>query len=202
MRFALVDQAKEGFPVDRLCPVLGVSQSDYFASKDRLVFAPCRTRFRLTRVSSANVTPHGRSTAGGNINNIGRDRGGLSEQAGVVEQVAGISRAPASVGVTLRVVRWSRRTPGRVSRRRTASLSVEALAPLFLAASRKPSAFATARKAARSPRSVSIARFSVQPVRTMRDYPALRQCLPKGEKRRTTCRRLSRQAVSGSATVM
>lgn len=31
MRFALVDQAKEQFPVQRMCDVLGVSQSGYFA---------------------------------------------------------------------------------------------------------------------------------------------------------------------------
>lgn len=35
MRFALVDQAKEEFPVQRLCDVLGVSQSGYFAWKSR-----------------------------------------------------------------------------------------------------------------------------------------------------------------------
>jgi putative transposase len=35
MRFALVDVAKEEFPVRRLCHVLGVSQSGYFAWKDR-----------------------------------------------------------------------------------------------------------------------------------------------------------------------
>ncbi|WP_375382413.1 IS3 family transposase [uncultured Sphingomonas sp.] len=35
MRFALVDQAKKDFPVHRLCQVLGVSQSGYFAWKDR-----------------------------------------------------------------------------------------------------------------------------------------------------------------------
>ena len=35
MRFALIDQAKEQFPVQRLCSVLGVSQSGYFAWKDR-----------------------------------------------------------------------------------------------------------------------------------------------------------------------
>ena len=34
MRFALVDQAKKDFPVHRLCQVLGVSQSGYFAWKD------------------------------------------------------------------------------------------------------------------------------------------------------------------------
>jgi len=35
MRFKLVDQAKKDFPVHRLCHVLGVSQSGYFAWKDR-----------------------------------------------------------------------------------------------------------------------------------------------------------------------
>jgi transposase InsO family protein len=35
MRFALIDQAKEQVPVQRLCSVLGVSQSGYFAWKDR-----------------------------------------------------------------------------------------------------------------------------------------------------------------------
>jgi putative transposase len=35
MRFRLIDQAKKEFPVARLCKVLGVSQSGYFAWKDR-----------------------------------------------------------------------------------------------------------------------------------------------------------------------
>lgn len=35
MRFELVDQAKEEFPVHRVCGVLGVSQSGYFARKRR-----------------------------------------------------------------------------------------------------------------------------------------------------------------------
>jgi putative transposase len=35
MRFRLVDEAKKDFPVQRLCNVLGVSQSGYFAWKDR-----------------------------------------------------------------------------------------------------------------------------------------------------------------------
>ena len=35
MRFRLIDVAKEDFPVQRLCQVLGVSQSGYFAWKSR-----------------------------------------------------------------------------------------------------------------------------------------------------------------------
>ena len=35
MRFRLIDAAKKEFPVRRLCKVLGVSQSGYFAWKDR-----------------------------------------------------------------------------------------------------------------------------------------------------------------------
>ena len=35
MRFALIDEAKEAFPVHRMCQVLGVSQSGYFAWKHR-----------------------------------------------------------------------------------------------------------------------------------------------------------------------
>jgi putative transposase len=33
VRFALIDEAKETFPVHRMCRVLGVSQSGYFAWK-------------------------------------------------------------------------------------------------------------------------------------------------------------------------
>jgi transposase InsO family protein len=35
MRFALIDTAKADFPIHRLCGVLGVSQSDYFACRGR-----------------------------------------------------------------------------------------------------------------------------------------------------------------------
>ena len=35
MRFRLIDAAKEEFPVQRLCEVLGVSQSGYFAWRGR-----------------------------------------------------------------------------------------------------------------------------------------------------------------------
>ena len=35
MKFQLIDKAKNEFPVHRLCGVLGVSHSGYFAWKDR-----------------------------------------------------------------------------------------------------------------------------------------------------------------------
>jgi putative transposase len=35
MRFKLIDEAKKEFPVHRLCDVLGVSESGYFAWKGR-----------------------------------------------------------------------------------------------------------------------------------------------------------------------
>src|SRR3569833_3905604 len=96
-----------------------------------------------------------------------------------------IKRAPASVGVTLRVVRWSRRTPNLSSRRRTASLRADALAPLARAASRKPRACATARKAFRSPRSAFIVHQSAPPVQIMPDYRGSRQRLPVGHQEET-----------------
>ena len=42
MRLALVDAAKKEFPVQRLCKVLGVSESGYFVSRDRPVCRPQR----------------------------------------------------------------------------------------------------------------------------------------------------------------
>ena len=51
MRFALVDQAKAEFPVHRLCGVLGVSQSGYFARKSR----PASERQHQDMVLLANV---------------------------------------------------------------------------------------------------------------------------------------------------
>ena len=58
MRFRLVDQAKAEFPVQRLCKVLGISQSGYFAWKDRpasprqredmVLLAHIRSAFRLS----------------------------------------------------------------------------------------------------------------------------------------------------------
>jgi putative transposase len=35
MRFALIDQAKNEFPIQRLCAVFGVCQSGYFAYRSR-----------------------------------------------------------------------------------------------------------------------------------------------------------------------
>lgn len=51
MRFRLIDQAKKEFPVHRLCKVLGVSQSGYFAWKDR----PASRRQRENMVLLAHV---------------------------------------------------------------------------------------------------------------------------------------------------
>ena len=58
MRFQLIDAAKEEFPVQRLCKVLGVSQSGYFAWKGRpasrrqredlVLLAHVRSAFRLS----------------------------------------------------------------------------------------------------------------------------------------------------------
>jgi putative transposase len=58
MRFQLIDAAKEEFPVRRLCKVLGVSQSGYFAWRSRpacrrqrddlVVLAHVRSAFRLS----------------------------------------------------------------------------------------------------------------------------------------------------------
>lgn len=64
--------------------------------------------------------------------------------------------APASVGATLRVVRFRSRTASRVSTLRTASLRLEAPEPLDRPAWRNPPARATATKAVRSPRSAPI----------------------------------------------
>ena len=51
MRFELIDRAKKEFPVQRLCKVLGVSQSGYFAWKDR----PASRRQHEDRVLLAHV---------------------------------------------------------------------------------------------------------------------------------------------------
>ena len=61
MRFRLIDAAKKEFPVQRLCKVLGVSQSGYFAWKDRpacrrqhedmVVLAHIRSAFALSNAT-------------------------------------------------------------------------------------------------------------------------------------------------------
>src|SRR6185369_2171279 len=70
----------------------------------------------------------------------------------------------------LRVVRFNNLTPSCVSRRRTASLSPDALLPLARAPSRKPLARATAAKASRSLNSIFTVRYSAQPVQIISDY--------------------------------
>jgi putative transposase len=60
MRFALIDAAKVEFPVHRMCRALGVSQSGYFAWKDR---PACRRQREdmvlLAYVRSAFALSHG-----------------------------------------------------------------------------------------------------------------------------------------------
>ena len=51
MKFTLIDRARKDFPVHRLCQVLGVSQSGYFAWKDR----PASRRQRDDMVMLAHV---------------------------------------------------------------------------------------------------------------------------------------------------
>ena len=51
MKFRFIDAAKESFPVTRLCQVLEVSQSGYFAWKDR----PASRRQRDDMVMLAHV---------------------------------------------------------------------------------------------------------------------------------------------------
>lgn len=73
MRFTLIDQAKEAFPVHRLCRVLGVSQSGYFAwknrpasdrqHKDMVLLAHIRSSFALSNgtYGSPRMTHEGRN---------------------------------------------------------------------------------------------------------------------------------------------
>jgi putative transposase len=60
MRFALIDGAKAQFPVHRLCRVLGVSQSGYFAWRGR---PACRRQrddmVLLAHLRSAYAVSHG-----------------------------------------------------------------------------------------------------------------------------------------------
>ena len=51
MRFALIDGAKAEFPVHRLCRVLGVSQSGYFAWRGRRSAAANATTWCCWRMS-------------------------------------------------------------------------------------------------------------------------------------------------------
>ena len=51
MRFRLVDQAKAEFPIQRMCDLLGVSQSGYFAWRGR----PASRRQRQDMVLLAHV---------------------------------------------------------------------------------------------------------------------------------------------------
>jgi len=52
MRLHLVDVAKKAFPVQRLCKVLGVSPSGYFAWKDRPTYRRQRDDMVLLDVGS------------------------------------------------------------------------------------------------------------------------------------------------------
>jgi len=65
MRFALIDGAKAEFPVHRLCRVLSVSQSGYFAWRGRLV---CRRQrddmVLLAHVRSAFALSNGTPLSG------------------------------------------------------------------------------------------------------------------------------------------
>ncbi len=70
MRFALIDQAKNAFPIQRLCKVLGVSQSGYFAYRgrsaskrqqsDMIMLAHVRSAFSLSNgtYGSPRMTPN------------------------------------------------------------------------------------------------------------------------------------------------
>jgi hypothetical protein len=51
MRFRLIDQAKKEFPVHRLCNVLGVSESGYFAWKAVLPAAGTMRTWSCWRIS-------------------------------------------------------------------------------------------------------------------------------------------------------
>ena len=73
MRFALVDQAKKDFPVHRLCRVLGVSQSGYFAWKDR----PASRRQRDDMVMLAHERPPRLSSVRSQVCRRDREYGGL-----------------------------------------------------------------------------------------------------------------------------
>ena len=68
MRFKLVDEAKKTFPIQRLCDVLGVSESGYFAWKNRgpsqrqladmVLLAHIRSRFELSHETYGSPRMH------------------------------------------------------------------------------------------------------------------------------------------------
>ena len=68
MRFSFIDAKKVEFPVARLCEVLAVSQSGYFAwknrpaserqCKDMVLLAHIRERFRLSRETYGSPRMH------------------------------------------------------------------------------------------------------------------------------------------------
>src|SRR6202521_1170699 len=103
----------------------------------------------------------------------------MSSGASTTSLSAGARRcnilSPASVGATLRVVRFSRRTPSRSSRSRMRWLKLDADMRSSTAARRKLRWRATATKAARSRRSSGIGRSSEQ---SIHDYPSYRKANP------------------------
>src|SRR5579859_2982095 len=117
-----------------------------------------------------------------------------TSRAAATSVKAGPSRSskplPASVRMTLRVVRLSSLTPSCASSRRTASLSPDALPPPARAPSRNPRARATATKAFRSPRSTFTVRHSAQPVRIALYY--------REQGQRLSVRRLERRQIMSS----
>jgi len=82
VRFALIDQAKDEFPIHRLCNVLGVSQSGYFAYRgrsaskrqqcDMVMLAHVRSAFSLS--NSTYGSPRMTRELQGDGFNIGRRR--------------------------------------------------------------------------------------------------------------------------------
>src|ERR1700674_3823756 len=100
----------------------------------------------------------------------------MSSGASTTSLSAGARRcnilSPASVGATLRVVRFSRRTPSRSSRSRMRWLKLDADMRSSTAARRKLRSRATATKAARSRRSSCIVRSREQ---SIHDYPSYRK---------------------------
>jgi len=63
MRFALIDGAKAQFPIHRLCRVLGVSQSGYFAWRGRLACRRQRDEFVVVDVEASTAVRQAEVTA-------------------------------------------------------------------------------------------------------------------------------------------